>query len=130
MLTALLLAVSFGAGPPAAPAHPDWARVKAGMSQAEVQHELGAPLLRNAGRGLEVWIYDAGANIVFVHQQVDYLTPPPAVPPAPVIAIKPAVKPVPPKPVLVAGPPAKPATAPAPVPPPVLPATVPKVAVR
>ena len=92
MLTTLFLAITFSAGQPAAPANADWSHVKTGMTQAEVEHEIGEPLLRNSGHGLVLWIYDFGANIIFVHEQVDSWTPPeaPAHAPVPAVAAKPA----------------------------------------
>ncbi|MFI5337641.1 MAG: hypothetical protein ACHQ5A_12710 [Opitutales bacterium] len=88
MLTALLFAVSFSAAQPAAPANPDWSHLKAGMSEAETVQRVGAPLMRNAGHGLELWVYDAGANIIFLHQRVDSWTPP-AAPALLVVAVPP-----------------------------------------
>ncbi len=43
-----------------------WERVEAGLSHAEVRGILGEPLMRSAGRGFEVWIYDAQREVVWM----------------------------------------------------------------
>ena len=42
-----------------------WARLRAGMSPVETAATLGTPLIRSAGRGFELWIYDGRAEVVF-----------------------------------------------------------------
>jgi hypothetical protein len=41
-----------------------WAQLKSGMSRADTATALGDPLLRNIGRGFEVWLYDGGAEVL------------------------------------------------------------------
>ena len=47
-----------------------WAHLKAGMTPDETLVALGRPLIRMAGRGFEVWIYDSKAEVVFHHGPV------------------------------------------------------------
>lgn len=47
-----------------------WERIEAGLSHAEVKGILGAPLVTSAGRGFEVWIYDAQREVVWMHGAV------------------------------------------------------------
>lgn len=42
-----------------------WRKLQRGMSVQQVAETIGAPMLRNAARGHEVWIYDAGAHAQF-----------------------------------------------------------------
>ena len=44
-----------------------WAQLKTDMTPKEARALLGNPLIRNANRGYEVWIYDSKAEVVF-HQ--------------------------------------------------------------
>jgi len=53
-----------------------WAKLQPGMSRAKVTDAIGSPLLRNAARGHELWIYDAGAEVVFFENRVTAWTPP------------------------------------------------------
>ncbi len=46
--------------------HVAWEKLQRGMSAAQVERIVGVPLLRNAARGHELWIYDAGANAQFL----------------------------------------------------------------
>lgn len=41
-----------------------WAKLKAGMTPIETKAALGDPLLKNRGRGFELWMYDSGAEVV------------------------------------------------------------------
>ena len=43
----------------------DWAKLKTDMTPDEALELLGEPLIRNANRGFEVWIYDSKAEVVF-----------------------------------------------------------------
>lgn len=70
MLTALLLATTLSVAPPTVPVADGWAQVKAGQSVQEVVREIGRPLLRNAARGYERWVYDDGADVLFCGQSV------------------------------------------------------------
>lgn len=55
-----LLAASLRAAPA-----PDWTKVKVGMNSEEAVKELGEPLIRTYGRGIEVWIYDGRGEALF-----------------------------------------------------------------
>jgi hypothetical protein len=59
-----------------------WARLKLGMTAEEAEAALGAPLIRNEGRGFELWIYDSRAEVVFYGGIVAWTAPSsaPAVP--------------------------------------------------
>lgn len=43
-----------------------WERLEAGLSHTEVRGLIGEPLMRSAGRGFEVWIYDAQREVVWI----------------------------------------------------------------
>jgi hypothetical protein len=43
----------------------DWTKLKSGMNVAEATRQLGQPLIRTAGRGVEIWIYDGRGEAVF-----------------------------------------------------------------
>ena len=53
-----------------------WDNLKAGMSSGDVRAQLGEPLLRSAGRGFEIWIYDARTEVVWLRGAVIAWTPP------------------------------------------------------
>lgn len=53
-----------------------WKNLKAGMTPDAVQAQLGHPLLKSAGRGFEVWIYDAQTEVVWLRGVVVAWTPP------------------------------------------------------
>ncbi len=57
LLACLLTASVWAAG--------DWAQLKSGMTGAEAAKLLGEPLIRTAGRGFQVWIYDGRGEAVF-----------------------------------------------------------------
>lgn len=42
-----------------------WEGLRAGQNRDQVAQALGVPVLRNAGRGHETWVYDAGASVQF-----------------------------------------------------------------
>jgi hypothetical protein len=42
-----------------------WSQLKRGMMPGETAAALGAPLIRSASRGFELWIYDGHAEVVF-----------------------------------------------------------------
>lgn len=50
---------------PASAAEPAWAALRPGMTREQVARSVGVPVLQNAGRGHETWIYDAGASVQF-----------------------------------------------------------------
>lgn len=60
ILLLLLATMSLAAAEPAE----GWTRLKAGMASKEMAALLGAPLIKSGGRQFEVWIYDAGAEVV------------------------------------------------------------------
>ena len=55
---------------------PNWTKLKAGMTSQEAYAVLGRPLIRNAGRGFEVWIYNSNAEVLFVQGPVFAWTEP------------------------------------------------------
>lgn len=60
------LALTLGSVAPATQAaSPHWEAIRAGNSPAQVTKSLGAPLMKNAARGYERWIYDSGAEVQF-----------------------------------------------------------------
>jgi hypothetical protein len=56
----------------------DWSRLKIGMTAREAATTLGDPLIRTAGQGFEVWIYDARAEVLFYGQVIGWTSPHPA----------------------------------------------------
>ena len=52
-----------------------WADVKPGMSADETTTALGRPLIRNGGKGFELWIYDQGAEVVFYGGVIAWTVP-------------------------------------------------------
>lgn len=55
-----------------------WETIKLGMSAIETNEALGAPLIRTVNRGLELWIYDGRAEVLFFRGPVIAWTPPTA----------------------------------------------------
>lgn len=53
-----------------------WSLLKSGMNRAETATTLGDPLLKNIGRGFEVWLYDGGAEVLCLHGVVVAWTAP------------------------------------------------------
>jgi hypothetical protein len=43
----------------------DWTKLKGGMNGDEATRQLGQPLIRTTGRGVEIWIYDGCGEAVF-----------------------------------------------------------------
>lgn len=43
----------------------DWSKLKIGMSTDQATEALGAPLIRTAANGFELWIYDNHAEVLF-----------------------------------------------------------------
>jgi hypothetical protein len=64
MLTWAIMAFAL-AGSPAGGEAAAWAKLRRGMDAQRVEQLVGTPLLRNASRGHETWIYDAGAEVQF-----------------------------------------------------------------
>ncbi|MDB6094094.1 MAG: hypothetical protein JWM32_1656 [Verrucomicrobia bacterium] len=52
-----------------------WSQLTLGMSPEETILAIGEPLMRNAGRGLEVWIYDHDAEVLFLDGVIGWSTP-------------------------------------------------------
>ncbi len=48
----------------AASAADDWGQLKSGMTLEQVKSAVGAPLIKSQGRGIDLWIYDHGAETV------------------------------------------------------------------
>lgn len=44
---------------------PSWGRLESGMTPERVFETVGAPMLRNAARGHELWTYDGGGCAQF-----------------------------------------------------------------
>lgn len=61
----LLLLALFAWSMPAFGAESSWESMRTGMNREQVARALGVPVLQNAGRGHETWIYDAGASVQF-----------------------------------------------------------------
>lgn len=81
----LLLAVLSPTAPttPLAPSESvRWAQVRAGISREQVSTLLGEPLMRNAARGYERWVYDAGCEVQFTRGEVTAWTAPKGAKPA------------------------------------------------
>ena len=53
-----------------------WRQLKVGMTRSEATAVLGHALLTNHARGFMVQIYDAGAEVVYVHGRVASWTAP------------------------------------------------------
>lgn len=82
MFAAGILLVVLGAASPAVPGETlRWTQVRSGLSRAQVSEILGTPLLRNAARGYERWIYDAGCEVQFTRGEVSAWTAPKLPPP-------------------------------------------------
>ncbi|MBX3737543.1 MAG: hypothetical protein KF715_12675 [Candidatus Didemnitutus sp.] len=83
MLAESLLLVVLGAASPVAPGEPlRWSEVRVGLPREQVGELLGQPLLRNAARGYERWIYDDGCEVQFTRGTVSAWTAPRNAPPA------------------------------------------------
>ena len=52
-----------------------WAQLRLGMTTNEAVSALGEPLVRSAGRGFELWIYDHDAEVLFFGDLVGWTTP-------------------------------------------------------
>ncbi len=57
LLLLILPCASQGAG--------DWSQVKSGLTPEQAITALGEPLMRRTNRGIDVWVYDSGGEIVF-----------------------------------------------------------------
>lgn len=77
-LAACLASASVVAARAASP----WDGLRAGLNREQVARALGVPVLRNAGRGHETWVYDAGASVQFHGGVVSAWTPPKSAGPA------------------------------------------------
>lgn len=64
MFTLAVMAVALSTAP-AEPGGAAWGKLQRGMNATQVAQLVGVPLLRNAARGHELWVYDAGAHIQF-----------------------------------------------------------------
>ena len=61
----LALAATFAAALGASASGADWSAIKPGMTRDQVARSIGVPVLCNAARGHETWIYDAGGDVQF-----------------------------------------------------------------
>ncbi|HEY4302488.1 MAG TPA: hypothetical protein VGM73_16570 [Candidatus Didemnitutus sp.] len=59
---------------------PGWSAIKRGMTPAATFAALGKPLVRTAGRGFELWIYDHNSEVLFFRGPVIAWTAPDATP--------------------------------------------------
>jgi len=83
MLAEGILLVVLGTTSPVAPsASVRWAQVRVGISREQVSDILGEPLMRNAARGYERWVYDDGCEVQFTRGEVTAWTAPKGAPPA------------------------------------------------
>lgn len=86
MLAAVTLLVVLGTAAPATPVAPTeavrWAQVQIGIKREQVSDILGEPLMRNAARGYERWVYDGGCEVQFTRGEVTAWTAPKGVKPA------------------------------------------------
>jgi hypothetical protein len=55
-----------------------WTQVRNGLSRQQVSGLLGEPLMRNAARGYERWVYDGGCEVQFTRGEVSAWTAPKA----------------------------------------------------
>lgn len=63
-----------------------WSQVRPGLTRTQVGALVGAPLLRNAARGYERWIYDGGCEVQFERGEVTAWIAPKNTPPAPTLS--------------------------------------------
>lgn len=94
MIATVCLALLLGTTtpPPAAGEGVRWAQLREGNTREQVGALLGEPLFRNASRGHERWVYDAGADVQFENGTVKWWTAPRQAPaPAAAVASSPAV---------------------------------------
>ena len=54
-----------------------WSKLKVGMSPLQTVSALSVPVLRSAGRGFELWVYDNRSEVVFYGGAVVAWTVPP-----------------------------------------------------
>jgi hypothetical protein len=52
-----------------------WERLKLGMTTEDAEAMLGAPLIRNQGKGFEKWIYDGRAEVLFYGGVIAWTAP-------------------------------------------------------
>lgn len=52
-----------------------WAQLKLGMTADETISALGEPLVRNVGRGFELWIYDHDSEVLFFGDLIGWTSP-------------------------------------------------------
>lgn len=77
MLAEGILLVVLGAASPVAPGETlRWAEVRVGIPRQQVSELLGQPLMRNAARGYERWVYDGGCEVQFTRGEVSAWTAP------------------------------------------------------
>lgn len=53
-----------------------WTELQPGMTPAQVAKKIGTPLLQNASRGHEFWVFDFGACAQFYRGALQAWTPP------------------------------------------------------
>ena len=52
-----------------------WTKLKLGMTVEDAEAALGAPLIRNEGRGFERWVYDGRAEVLFYGGVIAWTAP-------------------------------------------------------
>jgi len=83
VLSAACLALLLGTATPAAPGDGiHWTQLREGLTRGQVADLLGQPLMRNASRGQERWVYDAGCDVQFENGAVKWWTAPRTITPA------------------------------------------------
>ncbi|MBA4136161.1 MAG: hypothetical protein C0518_02450 [Opitutus sp.] len=98
MLSFVALALGLAAAPAVIDEHAAWEKLQRGMTPAQAAEIVGVPILRNAARGHELWIYDAGAHIQFHGGAVSAWTQPAAKPASRSNSRRPAAQAATPKP--------------------------------
>lgn len=62
----LLIAIVLGCMSRGAAAE-SWKAMKTGLTSAETATVLGEPLIKSHGRNFDLWIYDSGAEVVYLY---------------------------------------------------------------
>lgn len=74
ILLFLFTLLSLGSSIPALGAD-GWGQLKLGMTAEDAEAVLGAPLIRNQGKGFEKWVYDGRAEVLFYGGVIAWTAP-------------------------------------------------------